>query len=129
MHADFIRRYFHAIASGAIMGRESEWYCDDAVQIEYPNKVTPAAARRSVSDIKAAAERGALIVERQRYEILSLVEQGDKVAAQAVFRAAFNTDLPGLPKGREMTAHLGIFFVMQAGKIARQENYDCFEPW
>jgi ketosteroid isomerase-like protein len=129
MHADFVRRYFDAIASGAILGREGDWYCNDAVQFEYPNRITPVTARRSFADIKAAAERGALIVESQRYEILSLVEQDDKVAVQAVFRAAFKTDLPGLPKGREMTAHLGIFFVMRAGKIARQENYDCFEPW
>jgi predicted ester cyclase len=70
-----------------------------------------------------------LAVERQRYEILSLLEQDDKVAVQAVFSATFKIDLPGLPKGREMTAHLGVFFVMRDGKIARQENYDCFEPW
>jgi ketosteroid isomerase-like protein len=76
LHTDFIRRYFDAIASGAIVGRESEWHCDDTVQIEYPNKITPAAAHRSVSEVKAAAERGAQAVERQRYEILSLMEQG-----------------------------------------------------
>ena len=66
---------------------------------------------------------------RQSYEILDIVENGDKVAVRAVFRAAFKADILGLAKGKQMVAHFAMFFELRGGKIARHYTYDCFEPW
>jgi ketosteroid isomerase-like protein len=34
-----------------------------------------------------------------------------------------------LPAGGEMRARFAMFLELRDGKIARQRNYDCFEPW
>jgi ketosteroid isomerase-like protein len=72
---------------------------------------------------------GSKIVERQAYEIVNSIEQGDRVAVETIFRAAFNVDVLGLPAGQTMTARFAMFFEMRDGKIARDHTYDCFEPW
>ena len=125
----FVRAYLDAIEAGAMGERVRDWYTPDAVQVEFPNKLAPNGATRTVADLQRAAAGGAQIVERQSYEITNFVEQGDKVAVECVFRATFKIDVLGLPAGQPMTARFGIFFEMHDGKIARHHTYDCFEPW
>lgn len=61
--------------------------------------------------------------------VVNCVEQGDKVAVEAIFRATFKVDIMGLRAGQTMTARFAMFFEMRDGKIARHHTYDCFEPW
>ncbi len=126
---EFIRAYLDAIEQGRVVGSESDWYTQDAVQVEFPNKLQPNGVTRSLADLKRAGESGAKIVDRQSYEIVSFVEQGNKVAVEAIFRATFKMDVLGLPAGQTMTARFAMFFEMRDGKIARHHSYDCFEPW
>ncbi len=128
-HRDFIRRFLDAIEQGKLVGRETDWYTDDAVQVEFPNKLQPKGVTRSLADLRRAGEGGAKIVERQAYEIVSCTEQGDRVAVETIFRATFKVDVLGLPAGETMTARFAMFFEMRDGKIARHHTYDCFEPW
>jgi ketosteroid isomerase-like protein len=58
-----------------------------------------------------------------------MIESGDKVAVRGIFRATFNMDVLGLPKGQEMVAHFAMFFELRDGRITRHYSYDCFEPW
>jgi ketosteroid isomerase-like protein len=126
--ADFVRDYLTAIENNAVVGRETEWYTLDAVQVEFPNKLLPMGATRDLSALKQAGERGRAIVASQFYEITNIVEQGNQVAVEAIFRATFKIDLPELPRGKTMTAHFAMFFEMRNGKIARHHTYDCFDP-
>ena len=128
-HQAFVRAYLDAIEAGTVGARIGDWYTSDAVQVEFANKLAPNGATRTVADLQRAAAAGAQIVERQSYEIANFIEQGDKVAVECVFRAAFKIDVLGLPAGQTMTARFGIFFEMRDGKIARHHTYDCFEPW
>jgi hypothetical protein len=34
-----------------------------------------------------------------------------------------------LAAGASMRAHFAMFFELEDGRIRRQRNYDCFEPW
>jgi ketosteroid isomerase-like protein len=125
----FVRAFLAAIERDAVVGRESEWYTDDALQVEFPNKLMPNGATRDLAALRSAGERGRAIVERQAYEIVNVVEAGDKVAVEAIFRATFKLAVLGLPQGQVMTARFAMFFQMRDGKIARHHSYDSFEPW
>ncbi|HEV8247513.1 MAG TPA: hypothetical protein VGP93_17170, partial [Polyangiaceae bacterium] len=61
-HLEFIRRYLDAIEQGRVVGNESDWYAADAVQVEFPNKLQPKGATRTLADLKRAGESGAKIV-------------------------------------------------------------------
>jgi ketosteroid isomerase-like protein len=125
----FVRAFLDAIERDEVVDRESDWYTQDAVQVEFPNRLVPAGATRDLAAIRQAGERGRAIVDRQSYEIVSLVEQGDRVAVEAVFRATFRMDVAGLAKGETMEARFAMFFEMRDGRIARHHSYDCFLPW
>ena len=38
-------------------------------------------------------------------------------------------DVGSLRAGMEMKAALAMFFEIREGRVRRQRNYDCFEPW
>ncbi|HEY8263219.1 MAG TPA: nuclear transport factor 2 family protein [Methyloceanibacter sp.] len=99
------------------------------VQIELPNRLIPSGATRDLAALKLAGERGKAIVETQSYEVLDMIESGDKVAVHAIFRATLNMDVLGLPKGQEMVAHFAMFVELRDGRITGHYSYDCFEPW
>ena len=122
----FVRSYLDAIAAGTLV--VEDWYTPDALQIEWPNKITPNGAERNLGQIREAEARGRQIVERQSYEVTSLIADGDRVAVEAIFRASFRMDLPDLPKGSMMEARFAIFFELAGGKIRRHRTYDCFMP-
>lgn len=128
-HRAFVRSYLDAIEAGTAGRNVGNWYTSDAVQVEFPNKLNPNGATRTVADLQRAAHGGAQIVERQSYEITNFIEQGDRVAVECVFRATFKIDVLGLPAGQTMTARFGIFLEMRDGRIARHHTYDCIEPW
>ena len=128
-HESLVRAYLRAIERGEVVGHESDWYVDDAVQIELPNRLIPSGATRDLAALKLAGERGKAIVETQSYEVLDMIESGDKVAVHAIFRATFNMDVLGLPKGQEMVAHFAMFVELRDGRITGHYSYDCFEPW
>lgn len=125
----FVLAFLKAIENDEVIGNELRWYTEDAVQVEWPNRLLPAGATRSLNDLREAGERGRTIVERQGYEVTNVVAVGDKVAVEAIFRATFKIDVAGLPQGQAMVAHFAMFFEMQGGRIARHHTYDCFDPW
>lgn len=131
MHSaeQFVRSFLAAIERDEVVGRESEWFTEDIVQVEWPNKLAPTGATRNLAQLREAGERGRAIVERQWYEVSNIVATGDKVAVEAIFRATFKADVAGLTKGEVMIAHFAMFFEMRDGRIARHHSYDCFVDW
>ena len=127
--AAFVRAFLDAIERDQVVGHEADWYAADAVQMEFPNRLAPNGATRDLAAIREAGERGRAIVDEQRYEIVSIVEQDERVAVEAIFRATFNLDVAGLPKGEVMEARFAMFFELRDGRIARHHSYDCFLPW
>jgi ketosteroid isomerase-like protein len=121
-----VRNYLKAIeARRSVLG----FYTDDIVQEEFPNALSPAGATRELADLKAAAERGQNVMRSESYEILSLVEAGDTVAAEIVWRGVLAAPFKSLNPGDAMKARFAVFFEFEGDKIRRQRNYDCFEPF
>jgi len=105
------------------------FYHEDVQQIEYPNAIVKNTAIRSLQDLKDASERGKKILIKEVYEIKQIYSSGDNVILEAVWKGTLSIALGNIPAGGEMTAYFAQFFQFKDGKIYRQRNYDCFEPF
>jgi ketosteroid isomerase-like protein len=124
--SSIVRNYLKAIeARKDVLG----FYTADMVQEEFPNALSPQGATRELADLKAAAKRGQNVMRSESYEIVSLVEAGDTVAAEIVWRGVLAVPLKSLKPGDAMKARFAVFFEFEGDKIRRQRNYDCFEPF
>lgn len=124
--ADQVRAYLKAIEN-----REDylAYFTDDAVQEEFPNALSPTGARRTLGELREANERGRNVLTSESYEIVNLVEAGDLVACEVLWRGVLAVPLRTLKPGDVMKARFGVFFEFKGDRIRRQRNYDCFEPF
>jgi ketosteroid isomerase-like protein len=121
-----VRAYLKAIEQRKDL---TAFYTRDVVQEEFPNLLSPAGARREFADLKAAGKRGQNVLKSESYEIVSLVEAGEVVACEILWRGVLAVGLRSLKPGDEMRARFAAFFEFDGDKIRRQRNYDCFEPF
>jgi len=128
-NAATIRAYLAALESGAVGSELARFFTPDAEQVELPNKLNPSGGRSDLRTLLRRAEQGQHLLQRQSYEILSMVEEGDRVAVEAGWSAILAVPLGSLAAGQAMSAHFAMFFVLRDGRICSQRNYDCFEPW
>jgi ketosteroid isomerase-like protein len=105
------------------------FFTDDAVQEEFPNALLPTGARRTLAQLREANTRGRDVMTSESYEIVSLVEAGDFVACEVLWRGVLAVPLRSLKPGDTMKARFGVFFEFRGDKIRRQRNYDCFDPF
>lgn len=125
----FAERYLAAIGAGATGDALAAYFTADVVQEEFPNRLLPAGARRTLADILAGAARGQQVLRRQSYEVLHAVGRGDHLALEVQWVGVLAVPLGTLPAGGELRARFAVFLDFREGRIARQRNYDCFEPW
>ncbi|MFL5466563.1 MAG: nuclear transport factor 2 family protein [Gemmatimonadaceae bacterium] len=123
------RRYLEALESGADGGALAEYFTKDAVQEEFPNRLSPIGVHRDLKAILDAARKGKQRVRAQKFEILNSVCDGDNVALEVFWSGLLAVPVDTLPADSEMRAHFSIFLEFRDGKICRQHNYDCFDPW
>lgn len=76
-----------------------------------------------------AAARGGRVLRSQRYEVLTAIADGDEVALEVLWVGILAVAIGSLAEGDEMRAHFGVFLTFRDGLIARQRNYDCFDPF
>lgn len=89
----------------------------------------PQEARRDLAAILEGAERGQQVMRAQRYDILNAIADGDYVALEVAWAGTLAIPVGTLAAGGEMRARFAVFLQFGDGKIVRQRNYDCFEPW
>jgi len=129
---DLIQRakdYLAAIERGAPFEEVSLFLTSDCVQEEFPNRLVPNGARRTLEDMRAAADRGSKAVESQRYEVLEAVVQDERVALEVRWTAKVLVPFGNLKPGSSMTARFAVFLLFRGNRIARQHNYDCFDAF
>ena len=123
------QRYLEALESGAEGGALAEFFTKDVVQEEFPNRLSPIGVHRDLAAILAAARKGKQMVRAQKFEILNSIVDGENVALEVFWSGLLAVPVDTLPADSEMRAHLSIFLEFRDGKICRQHNYDCFDPW
>jgi len=128
-NVDLARRYVAAVESGAPFAEIEPFFAPELVQEEYPNLVVKNGITRDLAAIRDAAMRGRQVMTSQRYEILSAIESGDDVALEVQWSGTLAIAFGTIPAGGTMRARLAIFLKFRDGKIVRQHNYDCYDPW
>lgn len=121
--------YLRAIEGGATGEALARWFTPDVVQEEFPNRLVPNGARRGLDDLLQGAERGQKVLTAQRFEVLSSLASGDRVALEVQWTGTLAVPLGSLAAGDEMRARFGVFLDFRDGRIAAQRNYDCFDPF
>lgn len=129
MNLEIALRYLAAVESGARGEALAAFYTEDAVQEELPNRLMPNGARRELAEILAAAERGAQGMQQQRYNLISSTAEGNRVVLEVEWTGRLAVPLGSIPVGGEMRARFAMVMEFRSGRIARQRNYDCFDPW
>ncbi len=125
---DIVRRYLNAIEHGDSEGGLA-FFAPDVVQREFPNRLLPNGATRDLAALRDAAERGRQVMQKQRYELLNAVASGDQVAVEVNWIGTLSVPFGAIPAGGEMRARFAIFLEFRDGRIVRQHNYDCFDPF
>jgi ketosteroid isomerase-like protein len=128
-NVQFVREYLGAVEGGATGDTLARFYTEDAVQIELPNRLNPNGGRSDIANLLTRAESARSLLKSQRYEVHTILAEGDTVAVEASWTGLLAMSVGSLKAGESMKAHFAMFFEMRDGRIHRQRNYDCFEPW
>lgn len=123
-----VRKYFDAIENGE-PGQSLQFFAPDVIQEEFPNRLMPDGATRDLAALGEAAARGRKVMARQRYEIVNIVASGNQVAVETIWTGTLAVPFGSIPAGGEMRARFAIFLELRDGRIVRQRNYDCFDPF
>jgi len=129
------RRFLAAIeastdtSSTATADGADTFYAPDVVQEEFPHRFVPAGGRRDLDGLRAAAERGRAVLSGQRFHVRAAYAVGETVILEVLWVGILAIAIGALAAGQEMRAHFAVFLEFRDGKIVRQRNYDCFEPF
>ena len=126
---EIVKRYLAALEGGATGDALAAFYTDDVMQDEFPNRLLANGARRDLAALLQGAERGQKVMRAQRFELLHAVESGDTVALELRWTGTLAVPIGAIPAGGEMRARFAQFIEFRGDRIARQRNYDCFDPF
>lgn len=124
-----VRMYLAALQSGEAGESLSRFFAEDVWLVELPNKLNPAGRECDLPAMLKRSEEGQTVLREQRYEIVSEIARGSRVAVEARWFGVLAIPMATLPAGAEMKAHFAMFLELSDGKITLQRNYDCFEPF
>jgi ketosteroid isomerase-like protein len=124
-----VRGYYAAIAEGAAGLDWGRWFAPEVIQEEFPNRITPAGARRDLAAMQEAARRGQALMAEQEFELLNLMASGTDVVVEAEWRGRIGRDAGPLRAGTRMRTRFAQVIELRGGRIVAMRNYDCFYPW
>ena len=127
LHA-LIAHYFDAINAGD-SDKLFGFYDPNVVQEEFPNRLIPQGMTRNLAALGEAAQKGSKLLIKQHFEVLNVTAEGNRVAVEAIWTATLALPVGSIPAGGDMRARMAVFFEIHQGKIVRQHNYDCFDPF
>lgn len=107
----------------------NNYYHPEVEQIEYPNAVTKNIAVRTLDDLKTGSDRGKKVMSKEEYDIKNIYSIGDTVILECVWKGTLAIPIGNQPVDGQITAYFAQIFEFKEGKIYRQRNYDCFEPF
>jgi hypothetical protein len=102
---------------------------DEVEFTEYPNLITKFGQIRKADAGLKGISIGRQILQTQQYQFLNIIDAGETVTAEILWTATMAIDAGHLKKGQELKAHICMIVEFKDGKIYRQRNYDCYDPF
>lgn len=124
-----VREYLQAVESMATGDDLAQYYAEDAIQVELPNRLNPNGGRSDLPTLLKRAASVPALLSRQRYALISEMARGRRVVIEATWEGDLAIPFGEVQAGSTLRAHFAMFFELEGGRIRRQWNYDCFEPW
>jgi ketosteroid isomerase-like protein len=128
-NVELMREYLEAVSSMESVERVIVFYSPDVVFREYPNRVVPNGSVSHLEEMRKAFEKGRKLLSSQKYEVQSILEHGEEIAAEIVWTGRLAVAFDNLPAGSDLTAYVAMFLTFRDGKIVSQRNYDCYPPF
>ena len=123
------RSYIAALSSGAGADELDRFFSPDVVQEEFPNRLLPNGATRDREALRQARIRGKALLSAETFELLGAMASGNQVAMELLWTGTIAKNAGPFTAGQTLRARFAIFLEFRDGRIVRQRNYDCFEPW
>jgi ketosteroid isomerase-like protein len=127
-HETVVRDLLAAIEAEAPVEAVAAFWHPDAEQVELPSLMRPAGHRRGVAEMLEGYRAGAGFLRSQAYDVLDVVDDGERLAVRLRWTATTAVDAGTLPAGTELVAHVAVFYEFRDGLVLRQSSYDCYEP-
>jgi ketosteroid isomerase-like protein len=99
------------------------------IQWELPNILNKNGQKSNLAESFKRIETAKTILTTQKYDITTVMEQGNRVVIETIWTATMAIDAGPIKKGQQMRAFISMFFDFKDGKIHRVRNYDCFDPF
>jgi ketosteroid isomerase-like protein len=123
------RAYLRALEDRASEADLADFFAPEVEIVQYPNRLVPKIVRSTLADAMRESAQGKRSLSRQTYLPENLVAAGNHVAMQVTWEGVLAVPVAGMEPGSTMRAWFAMFLEFRDGKIVRQSNYDCFEPW
>lgn len=121
--------YLRALEQGADEATLASFFAPAFRQREFPNRLVERGAERGLDQILEGSRKGRAVIQNQRFAVHNALVEGERVAVELTWTGELRVPLGKLTPGSVMTAHCGMFFRIENGRIAEQHNFDCFEPF
>ena len=122
-------RYLSRLSAGAGPDELDAFFAPDVVQEEFPNRLLPNGATRDLGAMKEGRVRGQALLKAESFEVLNAVASGDHVALEVVWTGTIRQPAGPFVADQRLRARFALFMQFRDGRIVRQRNYDCFDPW
>ena len=98
-----------------------EFWAPEFVWVEAPTSLYPSGRRGGRAELTDAATAVSTLLASRRYELLDLVVEEDRVAAEYVWHARFRAG------GDPLRIRLAAFYRLRGGQITEAREYPCVE--
>ena len=105
------------------------FFAPDVVHEEFPNRLVPNGAKRDLTAMKEGRARGLALLAAEHFEVLNAVADHDQVVMEIIWTGTVREARGPFAAGQKLRARFAVFMEFQGGRIVRQRNYDCFDPW
>lgn len=128
-NADVVRSYLKALERFASPDELQPFFADDVVMTELPNRLVPSGQVRRKSELLEASTKAPKVLSDQRYDVRSVLAQGDTVVVDVDWSATLRVPLSQTPVGGRLNARIAMFLRLDDGRIVEQTNFDCYQPF
>ena len=127
---DSIRKYFSLLERFSTDRSDyAEVLHPEFRQLEFPNTLNRTGQESDLSSSMERAVKGSKMLSQQSYKIANSVEGPEQIVVEALWKGRMALDAGPLKAGQDLSAHFCIVCEFRDGKIYRQRNYDCFDPF